>query len=233
MKLDMKIYHQIVAILLVFTLFNSSVKAQNQELVDTTYQHIHYQYRVDFFRQMPNQKNEIVFLGNGMVESGKWQELVNKKGVVNRGINEDITFGILARLDEVLASKPQKIFFLCGVNDINKNIPHEKIVSNFKKIIQQVQTQSPKTKLYIQSVLPVNEKMLGASFSKINNEKIQALNKQLAQLSKESKLVYINLHPIFSDENGSLKKEFTNDGLNLLQPAYIVWANYLKQLKAL
>ena len=35
--------------------------------------------------------------------------------VINRGISGDVTYGILARLDEVLASKPAKIFILAGL----------------------------------------------------------------------------------------------------------------------
>ncbi len=47
--------------------------AQEQVAVDSSYANGHYLQRLDFFKKMPNQKNEIVFLGNSITEGGKWQ----------------------------------------------------------------------------------------------------------------------------------------------------------------
>lgn len=209
------------------------VKAQ-QIPVDSSYLNNHYTQRLEFFNKMPNQKNEIVFLGNSLTEGGKWQELFPKvKHIVNRGISGDVTYGVLARLDEVLASKPKKIFFLGGINDMKRGTPNEVILNNFERIIKLVATKSPKTKLYIESVLTINPSILPASYAKINNEKIKQLNIGLVQLCKTYKLQYVNLQPVFADENGNMKKELSIDGLHLRQASYILWANYLKQIKAL
>lgn len=225
--------NKIVSLISIFKLVAFSLQAQSIASIDSTYQNSHYSNRLEFFTQMPNQKKEIVFLGNSITEAGKWQELIQKKAVINRGISGDVTYGVLARIDEVLASKPVKIFLLIGINDMKRGFPQEVILANFRRIIAAVKTQSPKTKLYIQSILPVHEKMLPASYAQINNEKINQLNHQLEILSKEQNLTYINLHPVFKDGNGSLKKELTNDGLHLLQASYILWAQYLKDLKLL
>lgn len=209
------------------------VKAQ-QISVDSSYLNNHYTQRLEFFNKMPNQKNEVVFLGNSITEGGKWQELFpNVKHIVNRGISGDVTYGVLARMDEVLASKPKKIFYLGGINDMKRGSPNEVILNNFERIIKLVAQKSPKTKLYIESVLPVNPNMLPASYSKLSNKKVNDLNKGLIELCKTYKLQYVNLQPVFADENGNMKKEFSIDGLHLRQASYILWANYLKQIKAL
>jgi len=56
--------------------------------------------------------------------------------VINRGIAGDITFGVLGRLDEVIARKPAKLFIKIGINDISKNIPDEIIVENILTMVR-------------------------------------------------------------------------------------------------
>lgn len=208
-------------------------KSQEVVAIDSSYLNSHYENRLAYFRAMPNQKKEIVFLGNSLTEGGKWQELINKKHVVNRGISGDVTYGIYARLDEVIESKPAKLFLLSGTNDMKRGIPNEVIAKSIQRIIARVKSASPKTKIYVQSLLPVNEAMLPKSYAAINTEKVNQLNVFLEQMAKEMGVNYINLHPALADETGSLRKELTIDGLHLRQASYILWANYLKKLKVL
>lgn len=210
-----------------------SVNAQETVAVDSGYLNSHYSQRLDFFRKMPNRKGEIAFVGNSITEGGKWQELLQKKNIINRGISGDVTYGILARLDEVLESKPAKVFLLSGVNDMKRGTPNEVILNNFKRMMVMVKTLSPKTKLYMQSVLPVNEAMLPAIYAQVKNSKINDLNQKLEAICKEMGVNYINLHPALADENGSLKKELSIDGLHLRQASYVLWANELKRLKVI
>ncbi|WP_407425258.1 GDSL-type esterase/lipase family protein [Arcticibacter sp.] len=206
-----------------------SFYAKGQNLIDSSYLTNQYSLRLDYFRKMPDRKNEIVFLGNSLTEGGKWQEMIKNKNVVNRGISGDVTYGIIARLDEVVSSKPAKIFLLCGINDMKRGISNEVILGNFSQIIQMIRAASPKTQLYIQSLLPVNEKMLPVAYAEINNSKINDLNRNLEALCKEKDAAYVNLHPVLADENGSLRKELCIDGLHLRQATYILWTDYLNK----
>lgn len=207
--------------------------AQHQTAIDSSYANGHYLQRLEFFRKMPNQKKEIVFLGNSITEAGKWQELVALKHVINRGISGDVTYGVLARMDEVLAAKPAKIFLLIGINDLKRGTPQEAILNNYRKIIRRVKEESPRTKLYIQSVLPVNKWMLPATYAKLSNEAILEINRQLKVICDQEQLHYVNLHEVVAGADGSLKKELSIDGLHLRSAAYILWANYLKNIHAL
>lgn len=198
--------------------------------VDSSYMNSHYDLRLDFFRKMPDKKREIVFLGNSLTEGGKWQELIRNKHVINRGISGDVSYGLLARLDEVLSSKPAKIFLLCGINDMKRGTSDDLILSNIRKIADRVKSQSPHTKLLIQSLLPVNESMLPASYSNINNAKIDEFNHRLDSMCLQIDVNYIDLHPVFEDQEGSLRKELCIDGLHLRQASYILWSNYLIKL---
>ncbi len=201
--------------------------------IDSTFDNQHYRARLEFFKAMPNQKGEIVFLGNSITEGGKWQEILQRKHVINRGISGDVTYGILARLDEILASRPRKIFLLCGVNDMKRGIPLSIISTNIERIIKRVKKQSPNTALFVQGLLPVNESLLPKIYEEVRNDKIVLLNKALKELCTAHQVRFVDLQPILVDGKGELKAELTIDGLHLKQATYLIWANYLKQQKLL
>jgi lysophospholipase L1-like esterase len=202
-----------------------------QQKIDSNYANSYYLQRMEYFNQVPKQQHNIVFLGNSITERGKWQDLLPGKKVINRGIGGDNTFGLLARLDVVLAEKPTTIFLLIGINDLGRGLPIPVIVNNYQRIIARIKKQSPKTKLYIQSVLPLNEDALPYAYLKGKNVKVKELNVAIQEVAKEHHLTYINLHEVFADDKGELRKELTEDGIHLKPMAYIEWVNYLKAKK--
>lgn len=204
-----------------------------QEPIDSSYLNAHYTQRLEFFRKVPAQKKEIVFLGNSITEGGEWQELIPGKHVLNRGISGDVTFGVLARLDEAASSRPSKIFILIGINDMKRGIPADVILTNYKRMMSYLKSKTPHTKIYIQSILPVNQQMLPGQYKRITNEDINSLNIRLRQLAESQKAIYIDLHRVFEDGNKQLKKELSIDGLHLRSAAYILWVKYLKEIHAL
>lgn len=207
----------------------AAIWAYGQEKpIDSSYANSHYLQRLELFKQMPNQKNEIVFLGNSITEQGEWQELFPGKPIVNRGIGGDNTFGLFARLDEVLESKPAKIFLLIGVNDLGRNLPQAVTLNNYRRIVSKIRKESPKTQLYIQSILPLNEEILKYPYMKGKNPQVLALNEKLVELAKEFNVPFINIFSVYADDKNELKSELTLDGIHLRQAAYIQWANYLK-----
>ena len=203
--------------------------AQKVVPTDSSYANGYYMQRLEFFRKMPDQMDEIVFLGNSITEQGEWQELIPAQAVVNRGISGDVSFGVLARLDEVLQSQPRQLMVMIGVNDLKRGTPTEAIAANYRKMVERIRRESPQTMLYLQSVLPVNEEILIPAFKKVSNQQVNELNKALQALSRQKKVKYVNLHEVFADANGQLKRELTTDGIHLRMPAYILWVDYLKK----
>lgn len=203
--------------------------AQEKVIIDSSYNNGHYRNRLEYFRLMPDQKKEIVFVGNSITEMGEWQELLPGRPVVNRGISGDVTYGVLARIDEVLSSKPAKIFILSGVNDLKRGIPVDTVAKTFERILMKMKAGSPKTKVYVESILPVNEIMLAAQYKKVTNELIAQLNHRFKSLAEKFGYTWVDIAPAVADENGQLKKENTQDGLHLWPAAYIRWVALLKE----
>jgi lysophospholipase L1-like esterase len=209
------------------------LNAQEPVTIDSSYANNAYKHRLAFFRQMPDEKGEIIFLGNSLTEAGEWQELTRNPKVKNRGISGDVTYGLIARLDEVLSSKPAKIFILTGTNDLKRGIPVDTITRQFDRMLSIIAAQSPNTKIYLQSVFPVNETMISKDYRRINNMLVQQLNELLKKLSLKHQIIYVDVQSILKDEQGNLKKEYTHDGIHLWPDAYIHWARFLQTKKYL
>ncbi|GAB2808670.1 SGNH/GDSL hydrolase family protein [Ferruginibacter profundus] len=211
---------------LVFSLVSSQFTVA-QNTYDTTYASTYYQQKVTLFRLLPDTKHEIIFLGNSITDIGEWGEIWQNKNVKNRGISGDNTFGVLARLDEVMSSKPEKIFIMIGINDISKDTPDSVIINNYKKIIRQIRASSPATQLYVQSILPTNNEF--ADFQKHQNKDkhIRFINAYLDKFCKDEKITFVDLYSSFLDSTGKLDKQYTNDGLHINGPGYMKWKKLL------
>ncbi|AHF16152.1 GDSL-type esterase/lipase family protein [Niabella soli] len=199
---------------------------------DSTYRPGSYKLRVDQFNAFPNSSKDIIFLGNSITAGIDWEELFQNPECKNRGISGDITFGVLERLHEVTEGKPQKVFILIGTNDISRNVPDAVILNNYKRIIRQIKKESPATKIYFQTVLPVNADIPPKKGHYGKDEHIAAVNEGLKKLGKDEAITVIDLHPHFL-KDGKLNKDLTYDGLHLNINGYKLWSKILKDGKYL
>lgn len=189
----------------------------------------HYYNRKSLFENQPNTDNEIIFLGNSITEGGNWKQLFPNVNAINRGISGDVTDGIIYRLDEVVSSKPSKIFLLIGTNDLARGRSVSYVINHSRQIIEQISKTSPKTKLYVQSILPINPN-IGDNFSghKSNKKEILAVNKALKKMVGELNYKYIDLHKPFRNFRGYLKPTFSHDGLHLNDAGYDHWKSVIQ-----
>lgn len=215
------------SLLLASLLFVNAVLLAQKAAWDSTYRPGIYAMKVGQFRNFPNSTKDIIFLGNSITDYTDWNELLQLKEARNRGISGDISFGVLERLDEVTEGKPKKVFILIGINDISRNIPDSVIVGNYQKIIRRIKKESPKTKIYFNTVFPVNNTFPGRDhFNK--DEHILYVNEQLKKLGADEKITVIDIHPHLLDADKRLDKRYTYDGLHLTMEGYEKWATILK-----
>lgn len=223
-----------VSLAIIASTFFSVSQAQTVK-IDSNYANWYYQQRVEYFEKTPIPKNAIVFLGNSITERAEWQEILAdcKYPVINRGIGGDNSFGILARMDEIVAAKPKAVYLMDGINDQFRKLPHDVSIYNYRRIIRKLKQGSPKTKIYIESALPINEEMTKEAYTKGRNVLVPELNRKIKALAEEEGVTYIDICPLFQDENGVLKPEFTMDGVHLKASAYIDWVKFLNDKKYL
>ncbi len=215
---------KVVTVLIYFLIIQQTIFAQivlpsYPDSIFSTY----YLQRVSHFETLPQTKDDIIFAGNSITDGAEWGELFHDLHVKNRGISGDITAGVIHRLDEIANRKPAKVFLLIGVNDLARNITTDSIVKNIFLITKYLHQQAPSTKLFIQSILPVNN--IYGKFNTHTNkgEEIKIINAQLKKEATNSDYTFIDLYASFTDENGKLKANLTNDGLHLKGEAYLIW----------
>jgi len=191
----------------------------------------YYEERQTLFNNLASPINSIYFLGDSFTDNCEWNELLSNPKIKNRGINGDTTEGVLNRLTQITQSKPQKIFIMIGINDLLNNIETNKILDNYQKIITIIKKDSPTTKIYIESILPMNFELDKAKRN-VNNQNILDFNNNLNKLANNSDIFYIDLYSAFLDSSGQLNQKYTLDGIHLNGQGYLIWknqlANYLK-----
>jgi lysophospholipase L1-like esterase len=178
-----------------------------------------YDLRTSLFEVLPDDTAEIVFIGNSITERCELSELFNNPRIKNRGIGSDMTTGVLARLPEITRSHPDMIFIEIGINDLSKGFTTPNIINNYTAILNRIQGDTPDTKVFIQSVLPV------AASNPISNDSIQVLNSLLKGLSDTS-AVYIDLYSSFVS-GGQMNPAYTLDGVHLNGQGYLLMRELL------
>ena len=191
----------------------------------------YYRAQYEKFKKEPVVKGKVIFLGNSITEDGNWKKLLKDSTVINRGISGDITFGILNRIDEVAKRQPSKLFLLIGINDIAKNIPDEIIMENIFSIVSKMRSVSPKTKIFVQSILPTNNSFPDSPDHKNKDDHVATVNAQLQKYGDRLQYTYVDLYAKFSDSESRLDAKYTTDGLHLNAIGYAHWVDILKNLK--
>ena len=199
---------------------------------DTTIYYAHYHKRYAQFQNEPAiTPDNIVFLGNSLTENaGDWGKRLGWSGTVNRGIIGDEVNGIFDRLHQILPGHPKEIFLLCGVNDISHHLSSEEIASRMERVIDRIQAESPQTKLYLESCIPINE-----SFGRYKNiigktDQVPELNNLYRQIAKRKGIPFINIFPLFVEPGTNiLRADLTRDGLHLTEEGYGIWIKALHE----
>lgn len=195
---------------------------------DSTYRPKDYHLHAEAFKSFPDKSSDIYFLGNSITARGNWQELLGREDVRNRGISGDITFGVLQRLKEVWEGHPRKVFILIGINDVSRNIPDTVIVGNYYKIVRQIKHNSPQTKIYFETLLPVNKDFKAFKNHYNKDQHIQWINQQIKKMGQRENIQIIDIYPAFLDSSGKLMADLTEDGLHLNIKGYHKWIGILK-----
>ena len=194
--------------------------------------------RIQEFKNNPIGKNKIVFLGNSIIKGGgDWNKRFKKNNIINRGISGDYTVGILNRLDEIIFYKPIAVFIMIGINEFfadntqNPHITPEYVANNIFKIADIIKSQSPNTKIFIYTILPINNNQyievknvdynfLHSSFTPSVNNQVKKTN---TILKANKKFTVIDLYSSFINNKENMNKNMSSDGVHLNEYGYDLW----------
>lgn len=187
----------------------------------TAFARDHYPTRIEEFARTPLGCGDIVMLGDSLTERHDWNGSLKAHAIVrNRGIAGDTTDGVLVRLDEIIAAQPRAVFIMIGTNDLWSANSARRAVGNIEKIIATVKGGSPRTRIFVQTVLPIRSEPE-------RNIKVLDINAKLREVASSQGAVLIDTYSMAVDGNGLLKAEFTDDGVHLTAAGYAAWVALL------
>ena len=183
-------------------------------------------------------KNEIkggtVFTGDSLIEFYDLDKFFPSRNFINRGISGDTTKGLRSRIYEnVVSLVPECIVMEIGTNDLNGDESVERIFARYKDILMFLKTALPSARIIVQSLYPVNHDVNVVSKMLVknrNNENVNRMNILLKEACKELDIEFVDINQYLKDENGSLKKELTLDGLHLNDQGYTIVTEKLNEV---
>lgn len=189
-----------------------------------------YQKRT-LFELLPIHSDDIVFLGNSITDGCEWAELFDNPHIKNRGISADRASWMFDRLDPIIKGQPKKLFLMIGTNDLSAGISPEGVAANIAAIVARFATESPKTEIYVQSILPVNGADLKVSPRNHWSKETEILetNRLIRQLCREQGVTYVDVFSALADDKGMLDVRYTNDGLHLMGEGYLAWKKAIEK----
>ena len=183
-----------------------------------------YYQRTTLFDVLPVTSADIVFLGNSITNGAEWCELFDDPHVKNRGISGDTTDGVYDRLEQIVSGHPKKIFLMIGINDVSRGRTTAEIAAGIRAIARRIVAESPSTRLYLQSVLPVNDCYGRFEGHTSRYRQVADINAEIQRIAADLGAMYVDLYTPFAlPDSGKMRPELTNDGLHLLGAGYILW----------
>ena len=173
------------------------------------------------FSQNPDKKT-IVMFGNSITFQGKWEEVLGRTDVANRGIPGYTTGQLIWTIKNGLHDQAgSKIWFLeGGINDISLGVPVERIFENYKTTVDSLKRNH---------IIPVVQSTILKNNAKADNKQVSKLNKLVKSWCIKTKVDYIDLNAFLS-RDGELIKELTTDGCHLQPVAYKPWGEAITKV---
>lgn len=172
------------------------------------------------FEQFTPPEGSIVFLGDSITEGGLWHEWFPGLPVVNRGIDGDTTRGVLDRIGVAVAGRPAGVLLLIGTNDLTRRESTADSAGRVGEILHAIRAASPEARILLQSVMPRQAKF---------RDRVLELNGRYESLARTRRVTYLDLWPALATPEGTLRPDFTLDGLHLNGSGYRAWVDVLRQ----
>ncbi len=195
----------------------------------------HYKNRIHEIKQYDIEKNQIVLLGDCVIEKIDVEEQFDNLIVYNNGISGDTTVLLKETLfRRAIKFKPSKVFLSIGSNDIGfDNRDVKQIYNNIVEIVEEIKERSKGTQVYLVSVIPVNPTI--ADFinrdyvDSRDNFDLNMLNFYLKNYARKNKIRFLDASRELKNNYDTLNLKYTIDGFHLNKEGLNIVSKLIKK----
>ncbi len=176
---------------------------------------------------------DLLFIGDSITEGwggagrGVWDQEFAPGKAANLGIGGDTTQNVLWRLanGEVAGLKPKIVVLMIGTNNfgLHGDQPAD-VVRGITAVVAALRERLPRAHVLVLGIFPRDAKPEAAIRGKIST-----VNSAIAKLDDGAAVHYLDLGKVFTEADGSLKKEVMPDFLHLSGEGYRRWAHALTE----
>lgn len=128
-------------------------------------------------------------------------------------------------LEEALAQQHfGKIYIMLGINQVSYDTV-ENFAQKYSEMIDRLRLLQPDATIYIQSILHTTQHT--SDTTNFNNAAIDAFNTAIAELADGESIFYLDINPVFDDETGALRADWSGDGVHVRAAYYTLWRDLL------
>lgn len=167
---------------------------------------------------------DICFFGHSQIAMSDFQQDFPNRKIVTLGYPGDNVDGMLLRVDPIKYIHPEKVFIMCGVNSLG--MPDTAFQRKYQLLVDSIHHAVPEATLYLFNILPERDGTFGEARL---NPLIRQRNNYIAQYASKKGIICIDLHTPFCDADGTLKEEYSIDGLHINPSGYKLWEQTIRQ----
>jgi lysophospholipase L1-like esterase len=175
-------------------------------------------------RTNPPPKGAVLFVGSSSIRM--WTNLAAdfpNLQVINRGFGGSVIEDTTHFADRIIfPHQPTKIVLYAGDNDIARGYSAERVLQDFKALVEKIQTKLPEAKVYYLAIKPSPSRWHLSPQSAEANRLIRK------QCRFNSKLEYIDVWTPLMKDGQPDPAFFLNDRLHLNRAGYERWAKVVR-----
>ncbi len=175
-----------------------------------------YAMRASTLSMHPVADGDILLIGDEMIGSGEWHELLGSNKVKNRGTGWGYADPNIANITKLVSGvlngradngEPSKIFLYAGAADVNGSEAIATIKKRYETLVTTVRKYAPNAEIYIQALLPKNN-------ASQNTSRVVPFNKALQAIAEANdNTFYVDDYTPFVATDGVANTDYLPDNL--------------------
>jgi lysophospholipase L1-like esterase len=177
-------------------------------------------------RLQPPQPGSVLFLGSSTIRLWNTAKAFPELNTINRGFGGSQIADSVKFADRIVVPcKPRLVVFYAGDNDIAGGKSPERVLSDFKALVEKIQAALPETRIAFISIKPSPSRWKFIEAQRKANSLVEEFARTKPRLS------YIDVvEPMLNEEGQPRPELFQKDMLHLNDEGYRVWQGLVQPL---